>query len=465
MGVILAYAFAERLLVMMSNYGPRIPLDVMPDGRVLLFAVAASLVACILFSLTPALLATRQSFQPTLAEMRSSRWRLGKGLVVTQMAISVLLLIGAGLFGRTLINLYAQNPGFDERGVVLFSTSASGVGYDREHFHRLQSHMLTELAALPGVESASVFSFPPIIGASSTRSFVVEGRPADKNMVPSMINAVGADFFRTLRSPILAGREFSARDSTASPRVAIVNSAFAKYYFQDRSPLGKWLAFSNQLEQRYEIVGVVRGYMHRDLRTELARTVYLPAAQLPARSGSEANMYFLRTTAGVPTVAPAVQAILQRFDKELRPVGMNSLEEHVAKSVLQERMLATLGGFFGALALLLGAIGIYGVMAFQVARRRREIGIRMALGADAGSVIGMILGQTARLTLAGCIIGAAGGLALTRVAEGILYEVRPNDPVTFGAAITALVLVALAAAYLPGRVAARTNPVETLRSE
>jgi len=165
-------------------------------------------------------------------------------------------------------------------------------------------------------------------------------------------------------------------------------------------------------------------------------------------------------------MAPALSAIqetLAHEDKELRPVRLVSLEDHVAQSLLQERMLAILAGFFGGLALLLAAVGIYGVMAFQVARRRREIGIRMALGADAGSVIGMVLGQTARLTLAGCGIGALGGLALTRVAEGTLYGVRPDDPLTFVGAIAVLLLIALAAAYLPGWSAARANPVEMLR--
>jgi ABC-type antimicrobial peptide transport system permease subunit len=206
---------------------------------------------------------------------------------------------------------------------------------------------------------------------------------------------------------------------------------------------------------------VVKDVKYESLRHEFPRTVYLMNAQVPP--GPDSYMFAVRTSAGMAAAVQAIGAALARVDGDLRPVSVMSLEDHVARSLLQERMLATLAAIFGALALLLGAVGIYGTMAFQVARRRREIGIRMALGADENSVIGMVLGQTARLTLAGCVIGAAGGLALTRLAQGILYGVRASDPPTFIVAAAGLLLVALAAAYLPGRSAARTNPVETLR--
>jgi ABC-type antimicrobial peptide transport system permease subunit len=195
-----------------------------------------------------------------------------------------------------------------------------------------------------------------------------------------------------------------------------------------------------------------------------ARTVYLAAAQAPT-GAPEANTYFLRTNADTATAARQIEAVVKRFDTALRSVDLITLENHVARSVLRERMLTILAVFFGAVALLLAAIGIYGVMAFQVARRRREIAIRIALGAEAARVVRMILTQVARLTILGCVIGAAGGLALTRVAKSVLYDVQPNDPATFVTAMTIVVAVGLAAAYLPGRWAARTNPVETLKVE
>jgi predicted permease len=305
--------------------------------------------------------------------------------------------------------------------------------------------------------------FAPISGGGWDGTFDVEGHPSAASQDDvSHINSVGVDFFKTFRTPVILGREFTARDTATSPRVVIVNQAFAQYYFPDRSPIGKWVAFEGpERNSHYQIVGMVKDVKYESLRRDFPRTVYVMNAQVPP--GPDSYTFAVRTSAGMAAAVQAIRAALARVDGELRPVNVVSLEDHVARSLLQERMLATLAGFFGALALLLGAVGIYGTMAFQVARRRREIGIRMALGADQRSVIGMVLGQTARLTLAGCAIGAAGGLALTRMAEGILYGVRANDPSTIFAAGSVLLLIALAAAYLPGRSAARTNPVDTLR--
>jgi predicted permease len=465
LGVLLAYGFDAWLLRTMSNRGPLMPVDVTPDGRVLLFAVGASLTACILFSLAPALQAMRQTFQPALAEIRAGRWRLGKGLIVAQMAISVLLLIVAGLFGRTLMNIYGLDAGFDRHGVVLFSTNAERLGYTHERIREMQTRVPAALEALAGVQAASSCMFPPISGGGWDGGFAVEGHaPTGGEDDVAHLNSVGIDFFKTFRTPVLMGREFNQRDTPTSPRVVVVNQAFARHYFQDRSPIGKWAAPQGPEQNMHlTIVGVVKDVKYESLRGDFPRTVYLAAAQVPPDLNSD--LFFVRTGAGMASAVRAIDVALAQLDKALRPVGVISMEDHVAQSLLQERMLASLGGFFGAQALLLSAIGIYGVMAFQVTRRRREIGIRMALGADARSVIGMVLGQTARLTLVGGAIGALGGLALTRGAQGLLYGIRPNDPATFVAAIAALLLIALAAAYLPGRSAARTNPVTTLRAD
>jgi predicted permease len=463
LGVLLAYGFAQGLVAAMSNGGPRMLLDVAPNARVLFFAAAISTIACLLFSLAPALQATRQSFQPALAEMRAGRWRLGKGLIVAQMAIAVLLLIGAGLFGRTLTNMYMLDPGFDRHGVVLFSTNAAQLRYTRPRIQEMQLRVPAELEALPGVVSATVSMFAPISGGGWDGSFIVDGRPptGSQNDV-SHVNSVGVDFFKTFRTPVVLGREFNQRDTAESARVVVINQAFAQYYFPDQSPLGKWVAFPGpDRDTHYRIVGVVKDVKYESLRRDFPRTVYMMNAQVPP--GPDSYTFAMRTSAGMAAAVQAIGAALAHVDRELRPMSVVSLEDHVARSLLQERMLAALAGFFGALALSLGAVGIYGTMAFQVARRRREIGIRMALGADEGEVIGMVLGQTARLTLAGCAIGAAGGLALTRLAQGLLYGVRSNDPPTFIAAAAGLLLIALAAAYLPGRSAARTNPIDTLR--
>jgi predicted permease len=461
-GVVLAYGFAEGLVTMMSNGGSRMQLDMRPDLRMGLFALAVSVIVCVLFSLAPALDSTRRDCQPTLGEMRAAKWRLGKGLIVTQMAISVLLLIGAGLFGRTLLNMYALDPGFDRHGVVLFSTNAGKLGYSRERIQEIQTRVPAELSVLPGIQSASISMFPPLSGGGWDGDFIAQGHtlnPAEDGTAD--INSVGPNFFKTFHTPVLLGREFNERDTADSLRVVLVNEAFARRYFSAQSPLGKWLAFRPEPDSHYEIVGVVKDMKYESLRHEFPPTVYMAATQVPP--GPDSYEFSVRTPVGIAAAVPAIEAVLKRVDSALRPVAVISLEDHVARSLLQERMLATLATFFGSLALLLGAIGIYGVMAFQVQRRRREIGIRMALGADTGSVIGMVLGQTTRLTLFGCAVGAAGGLLLTRLAKGILYGVQPNDPLTFATAIAGLLVVALGAAYLPGRRAARMNPIDTLR--
>ena len=273
---------------------------------------------------------------------------------------------------------------------------------------------------------------------------------------------MAADFFKTFHTPVLLGREFNRRDTAESTRVAIVNEAFARAHFSERSPIGRWLAIPSEPNTHYEIVGVVKDAKYESLRHDFPPTVYMMSEQVPP--GPDSYTFAVRSRLGEASATGAIAAALGRIDPSLRPTDMRSLEDHVAASLLRERMMATLAGFFGLQALVLSAVGIYGVMVFQVARRRREIGVRMALGADSGTVMGMVLGQTARLTLLGGIIGATGGLALTRGAQGNLYGVRPNDPLTFMASIVALLLIALASAYLPGLAAARTNPIETLRA-
>jgi len=463
LGVLLAFVFDEGLVWMLSNGGPRMQLDVAPDGRVLLFAATVSLAACILFSLAPALQTMRQTFQPALSEIRASRWVLGKALIVAQMAISVLLLIGAGLFGRTLLNMYAMDPGFDRRGVLLFSTNAARLGYTPEQFQRMQLRVPEELRAIQGVESAAVSKFPPISGGGWDGAFLVEGKDtAHSEDDVAHINSVGADFFKTFRTPILMGREFDQRDTETSPRVVVVNEAFARHAFADRSAVGKWVAFEGpERSTHYEIVGVVKDVKYESVRGGFPRTVYMMAAQVPP--GPDSYTFALRARPGVGPAA--IAAALASVDRSLRPANVISLEDHVSRSLLRERLVATLAGFFGVQGLLLSAVGIYGVMAFQVARRRREIGIRIALGANTGTVIGMVLSQTARLTLLGSAIGACCGLVALRGIGEMLYQVGPNDPATFLTAMTGLLAVALAAAYLPGRNAARANPVDTLRTE
>ncbi len=463
LGVVLAYWSANALVTMMSNGGPRMALDISADGRVLGFALAVSLAACLLFSLAPAWQSTRQGQQPALAEVRGSRWRLGKGLMVAQIAISLVLLIGAGLFGRTLFNMYSLDAGFDRHNVLLFSANFKKAGYKDDRLRVAQERVIAELKSLPGVTAASMALMPPVSGGGWDGDVDVEGytygRGEDKT---SHLNAAGPGYFKLMGTPVLMGREFDERDGQGVPRVAVVNEEFARYYFKGKPAVGKWLSLGGP--ERAEIVGVVKNIKYRDLRQEFPRTVFFSAMQ---DVGSRPDWYsfVFRTSLPADEMFRAADAAVQRVDAALRIVEPKTLEQHVERTILRERMLAALAGIFGALALILASVGIYGVMAFQVARRQKEVGIRMALGAKPAAVVRMVLGQTGRLLVVGCVIGLAGAFAVTRLFEKMLFGVEAADSATFAAAVLALGVVAMAASWVPGRRAARVNPVETLRWE
>jgi putative ABC transport system permease protein len=456
LGVLLACWSANALVTVMSNGGNRIALTIRPDLGVLGFAAAVSVAACLLFSLAPAIQAVRYGIQPALAEARgSARWRLGRGLVAAQVAISLVLLIGAGLFARTLVHLYAIETGFDRAGVLLFSVNASHAALRGP---ALQARVLDDLRQVPAVQSAAVAR--SAIGQTGWDASVrIEGYTFASNEDDhAMVNSVGPGYFRTLRTPVVLGREFDERDTATSGKVAIVNETFARRYFADRQTLGKWVYFAGQPQHPMTIVGVVKDVKSRSLRDRVPPMLYMAAMQ---DSSSPNNLYLVR---GSMTGA-MLDSVLKRIDPKLRAEDVRTLGEQLSRSILQERIMGTLTGLFGALSLVLVLVGIYGVMAFQVARRQKEIGIRLALGARPAQVTRMVLMETALPVGAGVAAGIAGALALTRVLQKMLFGVKPTDLVTFAGACGLLVALALIAAYLPGRVAARLNPVETLRCE
>jgi predicted permease len=403
-------------------------------------------------------------FQSALAEIRSSRWRLGRGLIVGQAAISLLLLIGAGLFGRTLHNMYSQDPGFNRRGILTFWLDATKAGYKGDKINALYQRVFAELRSLPGVISASSAFIPPISRLAWDGSMTVEGYThGEQESDESHLNTVAPDYFRALGTRLLLGREFDERDTAASKKVAIINESFARYYFKNRSPLGRWLARIGPDREKFEIVGVVKDMKYRDLRLAPPRTVYFASTQSESARGW--NCVVVRTTTDAAAMLRSIETAVERVDRALRVLEPRTMDELMSRSLLHERILAMLAACFGGLALVLAAVGIYGVMAFQVARRRKEIGIRMALGARPREVVAMVVGQTARLVLYGSAVGIPCALGLTRVTEKTLYGIEPTDPATFVGAVAGLALVAVVAAYLPGRAATRINPVESLRCE
>jgi len=462
LGVFLSYAVASGLTAMMANGGSPIALATAPDARILAFALIASIVSCLLFSLAPALQVIRVNVQPAIHGGRGAPWTLGKSLVVTQVAISVMLLIGAGLFGRSLNKMYSQDSGFFKNDLVLFSTNLARLGYSS--MDPLWERLRKEIEVIPGVERATMSTVPPISGGSGWDARIrVEGyTPAANENNISHGNRVGPKYFRTYGTPIIAGRDFEETDRPNAERVAIVNQSFARDYFADQSPLGKRIRpdYPGQTDW-FEIVGVVQDMKYESMREAAPRAVYFPIGQIPAGNAT----FALRTGQNPASLTAEIQAAVTRIDPSGRAQAVRTMQSHISRSLLTERMLAVLGAFFGGLALLLAAIGIYGVTAYQVARKRREIGIRIAVGATAGRVIGMILRQTAGLTLIGCSIGAVGGLILAGFAKGVLFGIEQSDPLTLAASVGCLLLVALGASYLPGRNASRASPMETLRPE
>ncbi len=369
LGVLLAWWSANALVTMMSNGGERIALNLHPDLRILGFAAIISMAACLLFSLVPAIQATREGIQPGLAEARlGAGWRWGRGLIAAQVAISVLLLIGAGLFGRTLLRLYSLETGFHREDVFLISVKTDRASLQG---HALRVSILESLRSMPGVVSAS-FEMSPMSYKGWEISANVEGyayRPNEDDLVH--VSYIAEDYFRTLRTPLIAGREFNERDTATSTKAIVVNEAFARRFFQGQSPLGKWVSFKGDPD-RMEIVGVAKDIRSRSLRESIPATLYVDAVQA---NRPPTGAYIVRGT----HIAPLVDSALKRVDGRLRATDVRTLDENLSRSILRERMLGTLAGLFGALSLILVSVGVYGVMAFQVARRQKEIGVRLAL--------------------------------------------------------------------------------------
>jgi predicted permease len=453
LGIALALWLSNALIGLMSAGGPRMALKISPDLRVLAFTAAISAITCMIFGLIPAWQGSRVQVNPTLKESRSGeRALLRRGLVVAQVALSLLLVIGAGLFARTLVNLYALDSGFERRGVLMFRVDMKKAGYKGDQIRAVQARILERLNAVPGVESASFAAVPPLSGGGWNGDIQVEGyTPRPDENPEAHFNAITPKHFLTLRTPILLGRDFTERDSANAPAVVIVNEAFAKRFYGGASPLGKRV-------NKAEVVGVVKDMKYRTFRQEIPPTAYWPRAQSknPATWGD----FFVRGRLATP-----VEGAVREIDQNLRVDKLRTLEEHVDNTILQERLLAWLAGFFGLVALIASCLGIYGMTAFQVTRRTNEIGIRIALGARGPQVVWAVLKEVLGLLLIGLAIGVPAALLLTRFAENLLFGLKPADAATYVTAAILLGVVAVAAGAVPAVRAARVDPMVALRYE
>jgi predicted permease len=440
---------------------------------VLAFAGAVSLGTALLFGLFPALHATRpdligdiRSGAGQLAGAHRAAARFRTSLVTAQVALSMALLASAGLFVKSLRNVSRVNLGMDVDRVVTFALVPALNGYDPARTRALLERAEAEVAALPGVTAVGGASVPLLLGMTNGNNVRVEGfvRGPDTD-ANARVNKVGPGYFRALGIALLAGREFTAADRSGAPRVAIVNEAFARKFGLGRDAVGRHMAVDGESPAGaldVEIVGLMRDATYGDVKAEAPPLFVTPYRQ----DSTVAGLAFYVRTSGAPArLLRSIPAAVARVDRNVPVAMLKTLPQQVRDNVYLDRLVGTLSAAFAALATLLAAVGLYGVLAYTVAQRTREIGVRMALGADGGRIRGMVLAQVGRMVLAGTAVGVAGALALGRATRSLLFELEATDPAVIAVAAALLAAVALGAAYLPAWRASRVSPAGALRHD
>jgi predicted permease len=463
MGLLFAYWGKDTLLALLVGSSSGFAVDLRLDWRALGFTAAISALTGVLFGLAPALRSTRIELTPMLKETPgagdATRSRLGKALLVAQVAMSLVLLVGAGLFVRTLDKLNRIDAGFDRENLLIFSVNPRR--HEASRRASLYQQITEQIAALPGVRAVSSSEYPLLAFIYSGGKITVPGYTprADEDMAVRTIG-VAPNFLATMGIPLL-GREFTPQDNQQSPNVAIVNQTLAARFFPNQNPLGQRIIMH---KTEMQIIGVARDTRYGGIREAMPSLVYMPYLQDQPAAPSE--MSFVARTVGDPMASlAAIRKAAQSVDSDLPLRSVRTQSELIAMSFNKERLFATLSSFFGLLALALVSIGLYGVMSYTVARRTHEIGVRMALGAQSGNVLRMIMGESMLLVLIGSAVGLAAALATTRLVAGMLYELTPNDPLTIALATLLLLVVAALAGWLPARRAARVDPMVALRQE
>ena len=462
LSIFLARWGVKGLLAMLPSQGSdSVNLSADPDWRILAFNFAIAFAAGLAFGLVPALQATRQT---VALKPNSSAW-LRKALVVTQVSLSLLLLIGAGLFLKSLQNLKSLNPGFAVSNLVTFMIDPGLSGYKPERAETFYRELNRRLSATPGVESASLAVVPVLRGWEWDSTVTVEGHQAKQgeDMNPH-VNILAPGYFNTMGIKLLAGRDFDDRDSQTSGKKVLINDKMAKLYFPRGDALGRHIGWGGDpgTKTEIEIIGVVSDTKYEGFREETPRIVYRGYFQ----EGWASDMAgYIRTSLPPEQMFNVVRSIVQDLDPKMPIYDMRTLEQQLDQSLANERLVAMLSSLFGLLATCLALIGLYGVMAYTVARRTREIGIRMALGAEAGNVVWLVMREVVAMVGAGLLIALPLAWFASRHVQSQLYGLQPQDPITVGAATAALATVALLAGYLPAARAAKIDPMTALRYE
>ncbi|MCI0407809.1 MAG: ABC transporter permease, partial [Acidobacteria bacterium] len=438
------------------------------SSSVLLFTFALSLVTGLVFGSAPALLISRSSLSETLKEGgrgsgSGGRHRLKGALVIAQVALSLVLLVGAGLQIRSFLHLMEVDPGFDSTNVLTMGVSLPDTKYtDAERQTAFIQQALENLKALPGVKSAAAVSTVPLGDSDLIYSLVVEGRTVPKGQEPSANwYSVSPDYFQTLRIPLVRGRVFTEHDDSTAKRVAVINESLARRIFPGEDPIGRQIRMGINSQAVREIVGIVKDVKHYALESRFTMQMYEPYRQ----QTRDSMVFLLRTDTDPASLTSAARRAIFSLDKEQPVSEARTLEELVSASASQRRFNTLLIGFFAVVALVLAAVGIYGVVAYSVAQRTHEIGVRMALGAQKRDVFSLVLRQGMVLVVTGVILGLAGAMALTRLISQLLFNVSALDAATFLSTPLLLAAVALLACYLPARRASRVDPMVALRYE
>jgi predicted permease len=513
-GVLFGAWGVRAFIELFSSGYVEFPFTVAPDWRVLAFTIVVTLITGILFGLAPALRGTRVDLTPSLKENASTLpgtaaharrfLRLGNALVVAQVALSIVVLIGAGLLVRTMRNLHNLNPGFDARNILIFNIDPTIAGYSDQQTQQLYSNLQQRFAAIPGVASVSYSEDALLDGGHSGDDVHLDGAPPKQN-VSTGILPVGLNFFSTMHIPLLAGRTLTSADfatairtnaaekavgtatgeqhsapsaaaaaalasaqqayTRSAPVPVLINETFAKKFLSNQNPVGLHMGGGQTSDDEvqhpspgYTIVGVVGDTKYAYLRRPIEPMMFLPLVSNSA--------YFELRAAGNPTaLVKNVRDIVSRAGDNLPLTNVRTQTEQIEQTLYLERLLSRLSSFFGALALVLACIGLYGLLAYEVARRTREIGIRMALGAQQRDLLRLVVGQGILLAVIGSALGIAAALGVTRFISSMLFGVRANDPLTIIAVAILLAVVALLACYIPARRAMRVDPMVALRYE